>query len=106
MVALSKPAAEQARARQRCRHSIALVPFWTGPIPEGRFILLFPPRPESSPKHWEIIRFSSHAPPLHLPILCRRRGGLQYSNPSPPNIRLRAARSFGRIGESPKIRDG
>src|SRR5262249_4895276 len=104
-IPLIKPAADRARARQRCRHCIALVPFWTGPTPEGRTILPFPPRPESPTKPGEMVRFLPHARPLQLLIVCRRSRTLQYSNASPPSIRPPAGRTFGRIGELPRMRD-
>ena len=36
MMLLARPAANPARTRQRCRQSIAVEPFWTGPPPKGR----------------------------------------------------------------------
>ena len=100
-----RPAADQARTRQRCRQSIALEPFWTGPTAEGRCILPLPPRPESPPKREELTRFlilTAHHR-NDTPSFQDAGVAARYSSASRPNLRPKFRRSSVEVADPSRM---
>ena len=101
MMPLARPAANPARTRQRCRHSIALEPFWTGPPPKGRSS-----RTLTGPISAKTFGDDSIPTPRIAPTSSshgRRRRTRHYSNLPPLYIRPAKQAGIGRIVDETEL---